>query len=163
MSGNDLRVTIKPEWEEVERVRIDASAFLTDRNVPQIVDAITMVACELTENALKYGYFDTGGTVTVSIETRADSITVKVTNPIGDPANDDLARLAESIRWIHSHADPLEAFLQRLREVAEQTLESDESGLGLVRIAYEGRAKLDYRVDGNMVAVSAVVPLPGVS
>jgi hypothetical protein len=40
---------------------------------------------------------------------------------------------------------------------------STESGLGLVRIAYEGRSILDFYIDEeNMLSVSAVYPLePG--
>ena len=63
-------------------------------------------------------------------------------------------------QWIRGHQDPFEAYLSRLQEVSVQELENRESGLGLVRIAYEGQSVLDFFVDDrNVVSVSAIYAL----
>ena len=56
------------------------------------------------------------------------------------------------------NADELvEAYLERMKEVSMQSLDHRESGLGLVRIAYEGHAILDFMVDQTRTLnVSAV-------
>ena len=61
------------------------------------------------------------------------------------------------VQWIRGFQDPFEAYLERLKEVSSQSLDHEESGLGLVRIAYEGQSVLDFFVTENHVlAVSAV-------
>jgi hypothetical protein len=64
------------------------------------------------------------------------------------------------VQWIRGHQNPFEAYMTRLQEVSGQALDHPESGLGLVRIAYEGQALRDFFVDDqNILAVSAVHPL----
>ncbi len=153
----DCRVVIEPEWEEIERVRAAVTNVLAGEQA-DVVDALTMVASELTENALKYGTFAAStATVEVGLTRRARSHTVEVKNPVAIHADDHLRRLDVMIQWIRGHQDPFEAYLQRMEEVSRQNLESEESGLGLVRIAYEGRSLLDFDLDEHTtLAVSAV-------
>jgi len=62
--------------------------------------------------------------------------------------------------WIRSYQSPFQAYLERLKLVASQPMEDEESGLGLVRIAYEGEAIIDFFVDDNdTLSISALFPL----
>jgi len=117
-----------------------------------------MVACELTENAIKYGEFQADDRVMVSITERPHGILVEVKNRIAEGDEDHLVKLDEMIQWIRGFQAPFEAYLVRLEEVSKRALEDEESGLGLVRIAREGQSLIDFYVHGkNTLAVSAVL------
>ena len=69
----------------------------------------------------------------------------------------NLSKLDKRIQWIRSFQDPFEAYIERIKEVSKKPLHDKESGIGLVRIAYEGNALLDFFVnDNSTVNVSAV-------
>jgi hypothetical protein len=72
-----------------------------------------------------------------------------------------MKRLDFIIQWIRSYQAPFQAYLERLKLVAARDLTDDESGLGLVRIAYEGEAVVDFYVDENEdLTISAVYAIP---
>ena len=130
---------------------------------PDAQNALSMVACELAENATKYGHFQSEKQmVKVSVEVLPEHVTVTVSNPVTPAEADSLAVLDETIQWIRGFQDPFQAYLERLRDVSAQGLLSTESRLGLVRIAYEGQSTLDFYVgaDGILV-VSATFPFQG--
>lgn len=154
-----LKLQITPRWEEIADVRRKTAAFLKGQNVTRdVVDAVAMVACELTENATKYGVFNGArNNIDISVAMSSEEITVEVTNPVSHTDRDNLSRLDRMVQWIRGFQDPFEAYLQRLKELSSEGLESTESRLGLVRIAYEGQAVLDFYVnEHNVLAVSAI-------
>jgi len=157
-----LKLQIEPDWDEVDRVRERSAAFLGEQGLTdEAIYALSMVVCELTENAVKYGTFDSSAHeigVTVSLGPKA--VTVEVTSPVAHADDDIVGKLDYTIQWIRGYQDPFEAYLERLKEVSTQHMTSPESGLGLVRIAYEGHSILDFYVDDqNILAVSAVYSL----
>jgi hypothetical protein len=149
---------IAPDWDAIDQVREDVIQFLRDRSeAGPVVDAIAMVVSELTENAIKYGKFAGSDRVAISVEASDAAITVEVRNPTSQEDMVQLARLDRTIQWIRGYQDPFQAYLARLQEVSMQSLESGESGLGLVRVAYEGESSLDFYLgEGGTLAVSAV-------
>ena len=158
MSEN-LALVLEPQWEQIEVVRDRCHGFLLERNLhTDVIDAVTMVACELVENAVKYGsYGDATAKITVDVEVAASGLTVEVTNPVGKEDAANLTRLDRMIQWIRGYQDPFQAYLERLKEVSVQSMDSEESGLGLVRIAYEGQSIIDFYVNElDILAVSAV-------
>ncbi len=158
-----LDVEVPPLWDEIERVRETTCKFLRGRKLHQdTVDALAMVVCELTENAIKYGEYAEGGQVAVSIVHRPRSILIEVKSPLSERATKDLASMDQMIQWIRGRQDPFEAYLARLQEISTQDLYDKESRLGLARIAYEGQSILDFYIDEhNTLAVSAVCQLAG--
>ncbi|MCP3950651.1 MAG: hypothetical protein GY697_00290, partial [Desulfobacterales bacterium] len=53
-------------------------------------------------------------------------------------------------------------YIRRIKEVSKKPLHDEESGIGLVRIAYEGKALLDFFVgDNSILNVSVVSNLEG--
>jgi hypothetical protein len=154
-----FKVEIAPRWEEIAVVRAAAAEYLRRREVsPEVVDATAMVACELTENGVKYGTFENlMDRVEVELRLSQSDVTVEVRNPVGSADNANLARLDQTIQWIRGYQDPFEAYLQRLKEISWQDVQSTESRLGLVRIAYEGQSVLDFFVnERDVLAVSAI-------
>jgi hypothetical protein len=156
--GKTLALEIPPDWDAIDGVRERAIAHLTEANEPrQVVDSMAMVLCELLENAIKYGSFAADQQVSVTLDVAPQAITVEVGNPTSNDAMPQLHRLDRTIQWIRGYQDPFEAYLARLKEVSLQNPDSGESGLGLVRIAYEGESSLDFYLgDGGRLAVSAV-------
>lgn len=161
MEGS-MKLEIKPLWDEVERVREESAIFLTSKGLEKdAVFSLSMVVGELVENSIKYGkQGDEKALVGISLDVSGGLVTVEVTNLVDDTAYAHLARLDRTIQWIRGFQDPFEAYVERMKEVARRQMEDKESGLGLVRIAYEGRAILDFFLDeSEILNVSAVLNL----
>ncbi len=150
---------VRPEWEEIERVRRQGAGFFAAHGLPSdSIDALTMVLSELMENAVKYGYYEGAQRdIAVSLDVASNAVTVEVKSPLPGHADAAMAKLDHMIQWIRGYQDPFQAYLARLEEVSAQSLDSTESGLGLVRVAYEGQSILDFYVDDrNVLAINAV-------
>lgn len=157
-----IELTIPPEWNEIETARIEVDRFLTSRGLAgEVVQALTMVVSELMENGIKYGCFeDLAGDIKISLTLDPDRVTIEVCHPVAEQSRDNLLTLDRTIQWIRGYQNPFEAYTERLKEVARKSFEDLTSGLGLVRIAYEGRAILDFFVDeDDVLEVSAVLPV----
>ncbi len=154
-----MGLNIKPKWDEIEKVRNKSSKFLKSHGFSnETVYALTMVISELIENSMKYGNFTLPESkVTVNICIGEDIITVEVTNPIDETVYQHLRKLDETIQWIRGYQDPFEAYVGKVKEVSKKPFIDEDSGLGLVRIAYEGKAILDFFVGENdILNVSAI-------
>jgi hypothetical protein len=154
-----LHLNIRPRWEELDVARQQTVAFLREFDFGErAVHATEMVVRELTENATKYGSFEHAPEeVRIAITVDGAAITVEVRSPVRSSDDEHVRRLDRTVQWIRGFQNPFEAYVERLREVSTQSLESRESGLGLVRIAYEGQSILDFFLsDANVLAVSAV-------
>lgn len=132
----------------------EAAGFSDDE-----ADTFTMVVCELVENGIKYGHSrkvaDRKLKITVSV--KDDIVTVQVSNSVGRGSKSHLQRLDRTIQWVRGFQDPFEAFLERMKEISREPLNLPKSGLGIVRIAYEGRAALDFFLgEDNTLSVLAV-------
>lgn len=156
-----LTLSVIPEWERIDTVRRSTKEFLADHHLGEDdTDAVVMIASELAENAIKYGNFKDDETIKFSVELADRKITVEVENKIDREENAHWKNLDKTIQWIRGFQTPFQAYIERLRQVS--TSKSDESGLGLVRIAYEGQGILDFFINrSDEVAVSAVYQLQG--
>ena len=157
--ANTLKIEIAPDWDELERIRLEAGQFLERHGLAdQVNHSTVMVLSELLENSVKYGSFSRKtDKVSVTLDLSPELITVEVSNPISDSSLPDLATLDKMIQWVRGFQDPFEAYVKRLREISKKPLDDKESGLGIVRIAYEGKVALDFFVgDNDLLTVSAV-------
>ena len=152
-------VIIEPVWGEIEKARIQISQFLNDQHLAEdFVHAATMVFSELIENSVKYGNYRTGDRVETSIKINGHLITIEVIHPINPADLEHLRQLDEIIQWIRGYQDPFEAYIEKLKEIAKKPIADKDSGLGLVRMAYEGGAILDFFIDEDRkLNVSAVL------
>ncbi len=157
-SKKAIDMTIRPKWEQIEKVRRKARSFLKNQGLSKdVIDALTMVSSELVENGLKYGFYEGPETrLNVNLYIQEGQVIVEVTHPTGAGATSHLRRLDKTLQWIRGFQDPFQAYLEKLKEVARKPIHDSESGLGLVRIAYEGKAIIDFFVgEENAVNVSA--------
>lgn len=159
-----IEFSIKPEWDEIEIVRNESTDFLQSHGLSDdAVHSLSMIISELIENGIKYGDFQiVEKKVVVLIQIEQNNVTIEVNNPVDLHALEHLTRLDKTIQWIRGYQDPFEAYIKRIKEVAKKPLHDEESGIGLVRIAYEGKALLDFFVgDDSMLNVSVVSNLEG--
>jgi len=147
-----LDVLVPQEWERIETVReaVLGCAFDGDGDVH---DAMAMACAELLENAIKYG---APGPVHVRISSSSDELILEVTNAVA-AACDSAAALEQKIAWLSTFDSAEEAYMAALAAVAlrEPSSSSGESGLGLVRIAYEGGLRLSVEVATASLTVCA--------
>ena len=161
---NIMNLKITPDWENIEQVRIKTEEFLNGKNFSrEIIDSIVMNISELMENAIKYGRFnDTVKDITASLTLTDNDIIVEVKSPIKDEDDFHYRRLDGIIQWIRGYQNPFEAYIEKLKEIAIQPINDNESGLGIIRMAYEGQSILDFYIDDNgIISISAVYHLPG--
>ncbi|MDH5717050.1 MAG: ATP-binding protein [Spirochaetia bacterium] len=159
---SSLKLNIKPVWEEIDVVRDQVHKFLTENKFDiNKIHAIVMTASELCENAVKYGADSIKkDIISITIDIEKNEIITEVKNKIKDIEDSDLKRLDETIQWIRGYQNPFEAYIEKLKHISTKELEKGESGLGLVRIAYEGQSILDFYVNENdILAMSAVFKL----
>ena len=152
-------IIIDPVWNEIENARKQIFQFLKEKSIAENhIHAATMILSELIENGVKYGKFLPTDQLEARINLEADLITIEVTHPVAANNSLHLRELDEMIQWIRGYQDPFEAYIEKLKRIAKMPLEDKKSGLGLVRIAYEGGAILDFFIDENEnLNVSAVL------
>jgi hypothetical protein len=155
-----LQIKVKPEWDAIPTVWDPCERHLAAHGLSRDESyGLCMVVRELLENAVKYGGFAGGAPpIDLVIDVATREVTVEVKNPVGvDAAH--LREFDRAIQWIRGFQDPFEAYVERLKIASAQAWGSGRSGLGLARVAYEGRCGLDFYVDAsNTLAVSAVRP-----
>ncbi len=159
-----IEFNVKPEWDEIEKIRNESAEFLQAHELTDdTIHSLSMIISELIENGIKYGNFKmVENKVVVIISIERNAVTIEVLNPVDENAEKHLSRLDKTIQWIRGYQDPFEAYIERIKEVSKKPLKDAESGIGLVRIAYEGKALLDFFVgENNILNVSVVSNIEG--
>src|SRR5207249_2225480 len=107
-----LQLALRPIWEEIDALGIRCMDFLKQEGLdPDSQNALSMVACELAENATKYGHFDGDKEVVrVSLAVQSAHVTVTVSNPVTPKEADELAILDHTVQWIRGFQDPFQAY-----------------------------------------------------
>lgn len=160
--NNIIEIKIKPEWSNIETAREQTKEFLASLDFnDDIKDAVIMIISELLENAIKYGKFtEKHSGIETSVTASDRSITIEVRSPVGDEDDMHFRRLDRIVQWVRGYQNPLEAYIEKIKEIALQPVSDSQSGLGIVRIAYEGQAVIDFYVnDDNIISISAVYHL----
>lgn len=88
----------------------------------------------------------------VQIHISRDKITFEVSSPINGIQKKQLEELDKIIQFIHGYQDPFEAVL-KFKEASG----IGSKGLALAKLAYEGKATLDFFVsEENIINMSAI-------
>ena len=155
---NSLHLNIIPDWDEINKLRDSCIDFLKTHGISDdLIHSHTMILSELVENSIKYGDFENSNTtILIHLDIGKNFITIEVNNPVNPKSATHLQRLDKTIQWIRGYQDSFQAYIERLKEISMKPLEDEESGLGLARIAYEGKAILDFFVLDNTLNVSAI-------
>lgn len=150
-----IDVPVRNEWMNVKLLVLSIqscfNAMFADVDGSE---TIAMVTGELLENAIKYGAWTKEGQRLRFVVTGSrEEARVSVENPAQSTAFDDLERTLTSIS---KHRDAGAAFRARLLEIAESA-DPNVSKLGLIRIAYEGKCKVEASYENGVVRVTAVL------
>jgi hypothetical protein len=150
----DLSIDPNPRFVSTVR-RFVEEAF--DRLIadPDAVFRVSMTAHELLENATKYAL---SGRALLRFSTRIEADTALVNlSLINETTPAHIQRLRGRIAAICGAADPFAHYQQLMRDGSRR---SDESGLGLARIAAEAEMSLGLEVNGGTVAIMATTRAP---
>ncbi len=156
-----LELPIEPQWQNVDLLRL---AILNCLHAvfgdPELSESVGIVASELLENAIKYGEWSHGPQRFLLLSARGmgTDVVVDVASPVraGSP---HLANVEATIGWIQKFPTAREAYVARMRMIAEQP--DGGSRMGLVRIAYEGPCEIVATYDAGMLHVHATIPTIG--
>lgn len=155
---NELAFSVQSDWREIDQINTRTRAFLDNTSLSTgEVETYTMVISELMENAIKYGRAHADIDLAVGIT--ATHIHIRVDNQVDQDHIPNLKQFDYTLQWIRGIHDPYQAFLERIREISREPLSDGKSCLGLVRIAYEGHADIDFILDENKLSVSAIASL----
>lgn len=130
--------------------------FLSNTYGPLIRDTraesvITLAAHELVENIIKYGA-EGRRSLTVQLDSRNREVRL-VTHNQATP--EQLTKLRAKLDRICQTSTPEALYDEFIAESAD----SDESGLGLIRIRAEADMDLSYKIDGSTVRIQATLHL----
>lgn len=154
-----LERTLPPDWDLAKRVFDDSKRFFLEHGLDaDEAYAMAMTSSELLENAVKYGDWsrDAAEQITYLAEIEGRAVTVEVQSPVADDPG-ALRKLDDQIQWIRGFQSPFEAYVERLKLLSSQPYREGQSGLGLIRIAYEARGLVDFYVTPDRrLAMSAV-------
>jgi hypothetical protein len=134
------------------------------RRQNEVKHAVTYIANELLENAMKYHQPDVDIPIRIHLELASDHIAVSVSNG---------ASLVQAGRYKafveHLQEGDVDDLLLRQQEESARSSESTMSSLGLLTMISDYEAQLDWRFDIHptqpeciTVTTSAVLPLKGV-
>jgi hypothetical protein len=130
----------------------------------EIKHAVTYIANELLENAMKYHQPDVEIPIRIHLELASDHIMVSVSNGVSVVQAERYKAFVEHLQ--EGDADEL---LMRQQEESAMSSESTMSSLGLLTMITDYEAQLDWRFDlhsmlpeSMTVTTSAVLPLRGV-
>ena len=129
----------------------------------EIKHAVTYIANELLENAMKYHEPDVNIPIKIHLELTSDHITVSVSNGVGVVQGERYKVFVEQLQ----KGDAGDLLMQQQEKTARSN-ESTSSCLGLLTMIADYDAHLDWKFDVNpllsgslTVTTSAVLPLAG--
>ena len=153
-----ITFNLKPNGHEIEKIRGKSCNFLKSHGLPDsTVQEHTFILKELVKTCIKYTNSKTSEKImTVQIHINENKIIVEVSNPIDEIDNNLLEELDKTIQFIRGYQDPFEALI-KMKEVSKNSHFKGSNGIGLARLAYEGRTMLDFFVsEDNIMNMSAV-------
>jgi hypothetical protein len=155
----EFKLEILPDWNEIHNVYSAVHNFFSSCSLQyDDIDMFTMITCELAENSIKYGdYKKDDKAIEINVKVMNKKIIIIVKNPVGETSKPYLHELDKTIQWARGFQDPYEAYIKRMRQISMEPFDNDKSGLGIVRIFYEGRAIIDFFINEKKILnVSAV-------
>lgn len=157
-----IDLPIRNDWGNVDLVRGSVqNCFTAMFSDIDGCHTLSMITGELLENAVKYGHWGSGSKVfRLQVRGTDGRAEVTVENPVkadNGSKNNSVEELFSTLRWMREFDSPESAYRARLLQIAEGQKHDNESGLGLVRIAYEGDCELDAALDDGTLRVTAAL------
>ena len=152
-----IDVPVGNDWTNVELLVTSVhNCFLAMFCDVEGCQTIAMVTGELLENAIKYGSWGGRRLFRLSVSGIGRTAIVTVENPTEKVHSE---RLAGVLRWLGTFSSPEEAYRSKLIELAGRPKGTSGGNLGILRIAQEARCSISAECSGNLVRVTATIPL----
>ncbi|MEG3837913.1 MULTISPECIES: DUF6272 family protein [unclassified Microcoleus] len=139
---------------------VDEEDASSEKRIKESKGAVSYVANELLENAIKFNNDDTHYKVKFGIHFIGETEVTAVIFASNSVTSEGASKLKEFIEEIMA-SDPNELYLQQLEKNAES--ESDTSGLGLLTMINDYSAKIGWkfepRPDSDTIIVTTVVQI----
>ncbi|MEG3905425.1 MULTISPECIES: DUF6272 family protein [unclassified Microcoleus] len=139
---------------------VDEEDARSEKRIKESKGAVSYVANELLENAIKFNNDDTHYKVRFGIHFIGETEVTAVIFASNSVTSEGASKLKEFIEEIMD-SDPNELYLQQLEKNAES--ESDTSGLGLLTMINDYSAKIGWkfeaRPDSDTIIVTTVVQI----
>jgi hypothetical protein len=140
-----LRMSFVPDWNHIESIRCSIGSLANSViGEADRIAAVTMVTAELLENSFKHG--NRADLVDYELDVRGEEVAITVANSWEKESESKVEAIETAINWIGTFESPLDAYIERMRTIYESE-DLETSGLGLVRIVYEGQCTLQRDVD----------------
>jgi hypothetical protein len=154
-----IKINLRPDGHEIDKAGEKSGDFLKSHGFSDdAIHAQVKILTELIHNGIRYGKFSPSeNTITAHINITENTITFEVKNPVDETCFERLKELDKTIQFIKGYQDPFEAYLLKQKEASQNSTCSEANGLGLARIACEGKAIVDFFVsEDNILNLSAV-------
>lgn len=126
----------------------------------ELKSAVSYVANELLENAMKFSYAPAQHAVSITMQLDAESVRFYVSNSINPESAPDFQNFIQELLT----GDPDELYMERLLQNAEEGEEAhDGSGLGFLTMLNDYHAKLGWKFEVTDKPESTVGPSPATS
>jgi hypothetical protein len=142
----------------------DGARPVFSRRQNEVKHAVTYIANELLENAMKYHQPDVDIPIKIHLELASDHVTVSVSNGVSPVQAEHYKAFVQQL-----HEGDADELLLRQQEESARSSESTMSSLGLLTMISDYEAQLDWRFDihptqpeSMTVTTSAVLALKGV-
>jgi len=156
-----ITTSISPSHDAIAALYHQIGNSIRDMsNDRDFASALSRGAAELLDNAVRHGYHEDHkkNSVHLSLKTNEKHATIEVRNKIRPEDEANLDKLDDIIQKIRGYSSPLEAFRESVKEAKNSN--TGDTCLGLVRLAYETGADLDFYMSADdEIAVSAVIQL----
>jgi hypothetical protein len=156
---NTLMFNLKPVCQDINKAGEKSSFFLRSHGFSDdTVQVQIQILTGLIKNGIKYAKFTSSANkITVRLRVDKNNYTIEVMNPVDETCSDRLKELDKTIQFIRGYQDPYEAYSIKMAEIAAHRSDAAANDLGLVKIACEGGAILDFFVsEDNFLNLSAV-------
>jgi len=154
-----IKINLRPDGHEIDKAGEKSSNFLKSHGFSDdAIHAQIMILTELIHNGIRYGKFTPSeNKITAHIHITENTITCEVKNPVDKTCFERLKELDKTIQFIRGYQDPSEAYLLKQKEASKNSTGSEANGLGLARIACEGKTIVDFFVnEDNILNLYAV-------
>ena len=144
--------TIKSKFDDTRKIADKVKGLYVDEDGNKI-ETMCMVFTELIENIVKYADFEDASNIPIfSIKNNEGVVVITTRNKVKD--SQSLERVIEHVKKTKECGDSIDLYTSRLEELAKNG-QQEQTGLGLYRIAYEGKFKLDINVEGVVLSIQA--------
>ncbi|WP_437760648.1 hypothetical protein [Sorangium sp. So ce1389] len=146
-----MSTSLSPLWSNLRATRASVREALA-QYPSALVDAAEMTACELLENAIKYGEeVPRAPAILFTLSLTEDTVSIATLN--GCTAPDSAERLLLRIQSLRDAPDLQALYMERLQELFSSP--GEDVNLGIYRIALEGGFELDATYADEVVTVTA--------